>query len=256
MNTLLRTDRLTVAIGDVSVCRDLALSVERGQCWAVLGRNGVGKTTLLHTLSGLRKAQGGEVRYNDHPAAELSPRERARFLGVVLQHDENPFPVSVRDSVVQGRYPHRQGWYGYDADDYAAADNAIARLDLTPYRDRLLHELSGGERRRVALATVFAQDPRVFVLDEPGAHLDVSHQIQFLTTLKQHVDDTGTAAILVIHDLHLATRFCDQAALLLGNGRYVIGATQDLLDEETLQQAFGHPIRRVQTEQGTLFIPR
>lgn len=256
MNPLLRADQLNVRIGDVTVCQDLCLSVGRGQCWAVLGRNGVGKTTLLHTLSGLRQPQGGALQYGDHPADRLSPRDRARFVGVVLQHDENPFPITVRDSVVQGRYPHRQGWYGYDADDYRIADTAIARLDLSPLSARLLHELSGGERRRVALATVFAQDPQLFILDEPGAHLDISHQIHFLGTLKQHVEDTGAAAILVIHDLHLATRFCDHALLLLGDGRSAWGRTRDLLDEQTLNVAYGHPIVRMETEQGTLFIPR
>lgn len=256
LSALLRTQNLTVDIGPVQVCKDLSLSIQPGQCWGVIGRNGVGKTTLLHVLAGLRPGDHGTVFYAEKILTGYSARQRAQFSGVVLQHDETPFPITVRESVVQGRYPHRQGWHGYSVDDYGIADRALARFELRDLADRHLSRLSGGERRRVALATVFAQTPRLFILDEPGAHLDMSHHLQFLRALKEHIEQQHCAALLVIHDLHLAMRFCDHILLLMGDGKSLQGTSIEVLDESILEEAFGHPIARCDTAQGAVFVPR
>lgn len=255
MTAVVRLDDVSVAIGKTKVVNNLSFTIHPGQCWAILGRNGVGKTTLLHAMALLHPIERGSVYYAENPIKTLTNQIRARHVGVVLQSDETPFPVTVRESVIQGRFAHRRSWFGYDATDYAQADAAMNRFDLLSLADKLVNELSGGERRRVALATVFTQSPVVFLLDEPGAHLDVSHHVRFLEVLKQHTTETQSAAAIVLHDLHLAARFCDQALILLGDGNSVQGKTDDLLINDTLQSAYGYPINRIETQRGAVFVP-
>lgn len=255
MSALIHLNHVSVTIEKTNVVSSLSFTIYPGQCWAILGRNGVGKTTLLHSMAGLHPIESGSVLYAENDIRSLSSQMRARHVGVVLQSDETPFPVTVRETVIQGRFPHRRSWLGYDAADYAYADAAMKRFDLLSLADKLVNELSGGERRRVALATVFTQNPVVFLLDEPGAHLDVSHHVKFLEALKQHTTETQSGAAIVLHDLHLAARFCDHVLILLGDGESIQGNADDLLVNETLQSAYGYPIDRIDTPRGAVFVP-
>ena len=144
MKTLLKTHQLCVEIGQKSVCHNLNLIMQSEQVWGVLGANGVGKTTLLHTLAGLRVPISGDVFINEHNIANMPRKKVAQQLGVLLQHIEDPFPSTVLETVIAGRHPHIPEWQWENQQDYEIADKALVQVDMLDMSDRLVSHLSGG----------------------------------------------------------------------------------------------------------------
>ncbi len=241
---MLSLSRLRVDVAGITVCRDLSLVLEPGQCWAMLGRNGVGKTTLLHTLAGLRRPQAGEIHLDGRPLAGLPPRQRARRLGVLLQDSEPAFPASVLEWALTGRHPFIGRWGVATAQDEALARQALAHMALDGQTAQPVTTLSGGERRRLDVATLLTQDPAVMLLDEPVNHLDLAHQVRLLRLLRQQTSRRGKAVVMVLHDINLARRFCDRVLLLFGDGEVAHGSATELLEPQTLSRLYHTPIRR------------
>jgi iron complex transport system ATP-binding protein len=163
---MLAASGLAVTIAGIRICHGLDLNVAPGQCWAILGRNGAGKTTLLNTLAGLRAPSAGTIEVDGRPLSNFDPRELARFRGLLPQDDSDPFPATALETVLIGRHPHLSRWRWEGAEDLRIARDALAAADLAGAEARDVRTLSGGERRRVALATLLAQQPRIFLLDE------------------------------------------------------------------------------------------
>ncbi len=247
---------LSVTVGAVNVCHGLDLTLAPGSCWALLGRNGAGKTTLLHTLAGLRPAQGGEVRLDGEPLHLLPRRTVAQRLGVLLQEEADPFPATVLETALIGRHPHLGRWAWESADDVQRAQHALRQMGIGELETRLVSTLSGGERRRLALATLLTQDPAVLLLDEPTNHLDLHHQIQVLAHLRQLATESGKALLVILHDINLATRYCDHLLLLLGHGETVAGPSVEVIDAATLEALYQHPIERIRHHDRDLWLPR
>lgn len=252
---LLATKGLSVAIGDKLLCRDLDLNVHTGQRWAILGPNGSGKTTLLHTLGGLRPAQGGEVLLCERTQRAWTARERARILGVLLQHYDDPFPSTVLETALIGRHPHLGQWQWEGRHDHEQARAALQMMGLAGFETRAQNTLSGGERRRLAIATLLTQDPRLFLLDEPTNHLDLHHQIQVMHVFSELVLQKSRVMIAVLHDINSAARFCSHALLMFGDGRTMNGTIDNMLTEENLTRLYGHALRCITTPEGTLWTP-
>jgi iron complex transport system ATP-binding protein len=225
-----------------------------GQCWAILGRNGAGKTTLLHTLAGLRSPAAGTIELHGKPLAATARRDVARLRGLLLQDDSDAFPATVLESVLVGRHPHLSRWQWESAKDVRIARDALAAADMAGTEARDVRTLSGGERRRVALAALLAQQPRLFLLDEPSSHLDLSHQLALLDRLTTAVHRDDKALIMVVHDVNLAARYCDHA-LLLADGEAVAGPAQELLTAERLSAVYRVSLRQVAGPRGNLFAP-
>ena len=236
---------LTVTIGPHRVCDGLNLALAPGARLAILGRNGAGKSTLLATLAGLRAPDAGEIRLDKLTYAELGLRAAARLRGWLGQDHSDPFASTVLQTVLAGRHPHLSRWSWESAGDATIARVALAAMDLDGMADREVQTLSGGERQRVAIATLLAQQPRLYLLDEPLAHLDLNHQIATLELLSRRSRDDGIAVAMVLHDPNFALRFCDYALLLFGDGTHVIGPVAGVLDESSLSRLYGHPLRRV-----------
>lgn len=238
----LRARQLTIAAGARVLCRELDLELSPGELWGVLGCNGSGKTSLLHALGGLSSAAGGTVAMDDRPLPEFSRRELGRALGILLQREDQEFWGSVREYVMLGRYPHAHSLLGWRADDEAAAVRALAVFDLHAQAEQAYGTLSGGERQRARLAQLWAQQPRIMLLDEPLQHLDLRHQLQTLELLRAATRDCGTAAMMVLHDLAFAGR-CDRILMLYGDGRHEQGAAAELLGPERLTALYGCNVR-------------
>ncbi len=253
---LLKCSNLDVDVGGLVVTRGLEITVQGGQCWCILGRNGVGKTTLLHTLAGLRPATSGSIRLSGTPLPGLSRRLVAQRLGVVFQNYEDNFPASVFESVLQGRHPHLRSWQWESAEDHRIAERAMAQLGLEGYETRNIQTLSGGERQRVSIATLLAQEPDLLLLDEPLNHLDLHHRLQVLETLVSHCRETHRALLMVLHDINLAARFADHALLLLGNGESRRGNKEQILRTVVLERLYGHPLIRIDTPRGPAWLPQ
>lgn len=219
----------------------VTVEVEAGQVWAILGANGAGKSTLLRLMAGLLPARSGEIELLGRPLETWSPRERARCVAYLPQHAPSDMPMSALDVVLLGRHPFRALNFFESAEDHRIAEASLISAGLPGFSTRALATLSGGEARRVHLAACLAQQPRLMLLDEPTASLDVKHQIEILGVVQHRVRDGGGAAVIVLHDVNLALRFCTQA-LVLTEGRVAgIGEASDVVQPEVLQAAFDMP---------------
>ncbi|MDT8383882.1 MAG: ABC transporter ATP-binding protein [Gammaproteobacteria bacterium] len=252
---LLQARALDVEIGGKSVCQGLDMDIQAGQHWGLLGVNGVGKTTLLHTLAGLRAPREGSLWLGGEALAALPRRRIAQQIGVLLQDDVDAFPGTVLETVLSGRHPWLGQWQWESEADRALALTALGDVGLAGLGTRQVNTLSGGERRRLALATLLVQDPQLFLLDEPTNHLDPHHQIGLLSLLAQRVSQQGRASLMILHDINLATRFCDHLLLLFGDGEHLSGPTREVLNTDTLSRLYGHPVISVQGPKGTIYLP-
>ena len=254
MKRLLETKGLSVDIAGQRVCTRLDLGIDAGECWALLGRNGTGKTTLLHHLAGLRQDHSGAILLGGTELSTLTPRRRAQHTAILLQHSSRGFGPSVLDTVITGRHPHLATLAWENASDLAIARQCIAVLGLEGLAERSLETLSGGELRRVEIARLLAQQSPLSLLDEPMNHLDLAHQAACLRTLHKQCVTEQNAMLLVVHDLNLAFRACDHWLILNGDGSCQAGPREALCDPELLSLAYGHPISRIESDSGPLFL--
>jgi iron complex transport system ATP-binding protein len=254
---ILQARNLSVSIGLHKVCLGLDLDLAPGARLAILGRNGAGKSTLLSTLAGLRAADAGSLLLEGRSYAQRGLRDAARLRGWLGQERSDPFASTVLEVVLAGRHPHVGRWAWESGADAGIAREALATMGLAGMEEREVHTLSGGERQRVALAALLAQAPRLYLLDEPLAHLDLNHQIATLELLARRARDQGVAIVMVLHDPNFALRYCDQALLLFGDSRHIAGPVAEVIDAPTLTSLYGHPMRRVVMPDfaQTVFVP-
>jgi len=216
----------------------LELAVREGSLLGILGRNGSGKTTTLHTLAGLRQDAVDGVVLDGRPISDWPRREVARRLGLVTQHLDNPFPTSVLEAVLAGRHPHLDFWRWEGEEDRKMARDALATVGLGDLEDRAVETLSGGERRRVAIATLLCQSPGTCLLDEPTNHLDPAHEQSVMGLLK-NLAVAGHGVAVSLHDVNAASRYCDRCLLLFGDGTWSAGPTEQVLTEDALARLYG-----------------
>ena len=243
--SLLSAQNLAVAIAGRTLVRGLDLALRGGETLAILGRNGSGKTTLLHTLAGLRPPSAGTVEWCGRPYAEHGARAAAGLRGLLAQTQSDAFPASVLETALIGRHPHLGRWAWEGATDERIAGEALAAVGLAGLEQREVHTLSGGERQRLAIATLLTQQPRLYLLDEPLAHLDLSHQIAMLELVQRHAADGRAGFVIVLHDMNLALRYCRRALLLFGYGRWQEGPSEQVLTAENLGELYGHSLREL-----------
>ena len=251
----LRAEQLGVGIGERWFCRGLEQTFEAGQIWGVLGANGTGKTTLLHTLAGLRQPQQGQLWIDGQPLTQLDSKNRARQIGVLLQEATPAFPASVREVALQGRYPHLSPWQWETPADIEHVEKALLQVGLAELGDRDQQLLSGGERQRLKIASLLVQQPQLWLLDEPTNHLDLHHQVGLLHQLCAQVREQQQLLIMSLHDLNLAARFCDYLIRMHLDGTIQAGPAVQLLTEAVLSRLYGHPIRQVIDRGQSIFIP-
>jgi iron complex transport system ATP-binding protein len=234
---LLECREVDICIGTRTLVRRLNLQVRAGSLLAVLGPNGAGKSLSLHTFAGLRAPASGALLVGGRPIAEWTRRALACELALMPQNVEDPFPANVLETVLLGRHPHIARWQWESAQDLAIATNALAAVGLAGYEEREIYTLSGGERRRAALAAVLAQTPRLFLLDEPTNQLDPNHQLEALSLLRERAD-AGAAVVVTLHDPSLAARFADHALLIGKSGDWRCGAAAETLSAPHLSRLY------------------
>jgi iron complex transport system ATP-binding protein len=253
---LLETGKLCVTIGNTRVCDALDVSIDAGDRWCVLGRNGTGKTTLLHTLAGLRSALSGAITLQGQSLQQLPRKSIARRIGLLFQDHNDAFPASVMETVLSGRHPWMGPLQWEGEQDFAIAQAALRAVELDGMEQRIVTTLSGGERRRLGIACLLTQNPQLQLLDEPTNHLDLHHQISMLELLQRQTQRDNKALVFVMHDINLATRYCNRFLLLFGDGETAQGAASEVLTHTHLERLYRHPLQAVQGPQGTLWLPR
>ena len=237
--TIIKADRVRLGYNGRSVVNDLSLSVHPGELLGLIGPNGVGKTTILRALAGLLQPKSGVVLLNDQDLRKLNVSTRAKSIGLVPQGETDIWPLQVKEVVKLGRAPHR-GWLKpFSRADHEAIDRALQITGLSELSDRPINKLSGGERQRVIVARALAQEPNILLLDEPTANLDVRHQNQLLDLVRELVSGKGLSAILAIHDLTLAARYCDRLVLMNEGREYATGSPEEVLTADNLRAVYG-----------------
>jgi iron complex transport system ATP-binding protein len=251
---VLECRHVDVAVPGRMLVRGLDAAFAPARVVAVLGRNGTGKSSLLHVLAGLRPPAAGTVWLDGRDAAAWPRREFARRVALLPQASEDPFPGTVLETALVGRHPHIDFWQWESDADRTIARDCIAEMDLAGLDARDVASLSGGERRRLAIATVLAQSPGVFLLDEPIQQLDPQHQLGVLDLFRARAD-AGACVVMSLHDPGLAARFADDALLLHGDGRWQFGPSRDVLDAGSIGSLYGVAVRELRWDGGRTFVP-
>ncbi|TDX99371.1 ABC transporter ATP-binding protein [Thiohalophilus thiocyanatoxydans] len=250
----LQLEQLQLQRGQRTLCKPFDLSLEDGQCWGILGSNGSGKTTLLHTVAGLHHDYRGRIVLDDTAIEQIPRKQFARQAGLLLQTNEEAFPGTALETVLTGRHPHLKAWQWESEEDLALARETLQQVDLAGFEQRNLLTLSGGERRRLYIATLLAQQPQLYLLDEPANHLDLRHQHQILGLLQQLCTTRNKSVVMVLHDPNLAARYCDHVLLLHEDGNVESGPSEALMTPEKLSVLYGYPILHVASDAQPLFI--
>ncbi len=221
--------------GGPKVLKKINFSLGDGEFLAILGNNGAGKSTMLKCFNHIITPDAGEVLLNGENLLKMSAKEVARRSAFVAQNVPDT-QMTVHDMVMLGRRPYMS--WAFTERDHEIVHEAMDRLKVSEFRGRFLNRLSGGERQKVMLARALAQEPKLLLLDEPTSSLDLKNQYQVLQIVKDICHETGISAIVVIHDLNLALRFCDRF-LLMQQGEVFRYGDAGILDREAIWKVYG-----------------
>jgi iron complex transport system ATP-binding protein len=269
----LKINNLNLSIAGKSICQQLNINFQTGEFWGIMGVNGAGKTTLLQALIGLAnssteietanetdsktdsKTKSDAITLNNKDINNYKRIKLAQNIGLMLQDYEYNFPSTVLEATLIGRHPFINHWQWENNDDKTLAMQALKEVGMEHFCDRSVNTLSGGEKRRLNLATLLTQNPNYYLLDEPVNHLDIKAQLEILSLLKSKFEQQKQCGIMVIHDPNLAYRYCDHMLLLFDNGQWISGKTKDILTKDNLSRLYNCSIHQLNDEQHTLFIP-
>jgi iron complex transport system ATP-binding protein len=249
---MLNVAGLTFAYNSHPVLREIEFSLLPGELLAVLGPNGVGKTTLLKCINGIHQPKRGTVIVDGQDVRVLSSMEVARRVGYVAQRSE-PSRMTAFDAVLMGRRPHVR--WGVARNDLEIVDAALRRLGLEGLSMRYIDELSGGELQKVAIARALVQEPKLILLDEPTSSLDLKNQVDILGLLRRVVSEHAMAAVMTMHDINAALRYADKCIFLKRGEIFYAGSARGL-DAGIIEAVYGLPVEVFRQNGYLLVIPK
>jgi iron complex transport system ATP-binding protein len=241
--------------GTQSVLSDLNLAIEEKTFWAIIGPNGAGKTTLMHLLSGFLKPRSGEILFQNRNLSTFETVELGRQIAVVPQEVTIRFPFTCLEVVMMGRTPFKNRMERPTPEDLDIVHHYMESTETLDFADKLITELSGGEKQRVILAKALAQTPSVLLLDEAFSSMDIHYMIKFLSMTKGLVDARGLTVVAIMHDLHMASIFSDQVIALEGGRIARYGKTERIMAPDFINALFRIHVEQV-GERGLVVLPK
>lgn len=239
VNHSLSAEGLSLGYGDHAVIHGIDLSVLPGRITGILGANACGKSTLLKSMSRLLRPTGGVVLLDGKDVHATPAKELARTLGLLPQTPIAPEGITVADLVGRGRHPHQGIMSRWSRADDEAVAFALDTTGTAELADRAVDELSGGQRQRVWIAMALAQQTDLLLLDEPTTYLDVAHQVEVLDLLTDLNENSGITIVMVLHDLNLAARYCDEIVMIADGQVEAVGEPGEVFTEERVERVFG-----------------
>ncbi|MEW6341982.1 MAG: ATP-binding cassette domain-containing protein [Paraburkholderia sp.] len=241
-SSLYQLSGVDFSIGDRLLLQSISLDIAPGQVVGLIGHNGSGKTSLMRLLARLHQPTRGSIHFDGMPLASWPHRRFAQQVAHLPQYTPSTDGLLVHELVALGRYP----WHGalgrVTADDRERVEEAMAWTDVAHYAQRAVDSLSGGERQRVWLAMLIAQNSRCVLLDEPTSALDISHQIEVLGLIRSLCEKRGMTAIVVLHDVNMATRFCNELISLRGGKVLMQASPTEIMRPDSLEAIYGVPM--------------
>ncbi|MCW8870489.1 MAG: ABC transporter ATP-binding protein [Proteobacteria bacterium] len=229
---MLSADHISVVLADRPVLNDLSCHFQAGEFWGIIGQNGAGKSTLLQCLAGLLDPTSGQVVVDDENMHQLDPLSRAQKVAYLMQEQEPSLAFNVYQAVEMGRYP----WHDNPENRHHITQQTLQDCRIETLQDRSILQLSGGERRKVEIATCLAQNSDYLLLDEPFNHLDVVYQ-RFLVKKLQALSQ-NKAVVMVCHDIDVVAKYCSHVLMLLGDDCYLSGDSATMLSKANLEELF------------------
>jgi len=261
MNSFIHMRGVSVDLRNVTILRDVNLTIESGEFWGIAGPNGSGKTTMIRILAGFVLPSQGEVCVLGKPLEDwklTALRKRVGYLPQRLSFDEG-IPISAMEVILMGRTGKRGMLRRLSGKDYEMARSCAAELGIAALLDRPVGSLSGGEHQLVQLARALAQEPKLILLDEPTANLDINHQMETLDLIKELCSQQGLVAVAALHDLNLAAQYCNRLVILSEGRIYAEGSPREVITTENIREVYGaevcvypHPLNDLPT---TLLMP-
>ncbi|MFN3766018.1 MAG: ABC transporter ATP-binding protein [Aliihoeflea sp.] len=236
---LLALEEVTFSAGSVSILQPVSLDLHRGRMTGVIGPNGSGKSSMVRLVARQQQPTSGTIRLDGRPLDGFGDRELARRIAYMPQFTPPAEGMTVRELVALGRFP----WHGalgrFSLEDREKVDIALERTELTRFGDRLVDSLSGGERQRAWLAMMLAQDTACLILDEPTSALDIAHQADMLALVRDLTRERDLAALIILHDVNMAARYCDELVALKGGRIVARGTPESIVEPGTLEALYG-----------------
>ncbi len=228
--------------GNGFALKNVDLKIEKGEMVGLLGPNGSGKTTLLKLAGGALKPSGGEIQLDRTNLNHLSKNQIARKVAMVPQYFYMPFSFTVDEVVGLGRTPFIKMLAGEKESDRNAVQHSIEIAGISDFEKRIFNELSGGERQRAILALAMAQEPKLLLLDEPTAHLDINHQVELLELVSKLNSESSVTIVAVMHDLNLASLYFKRLVILKDSSVFADGSPKQVLTESIIQEVYSTPV--------------
>lgn len=236
---------------DRRILDDISIKIEQGEILGILGPNGTGKTTFIKCINRILKPVTGKVTYEGENLLALKQEQIAKIIAYVPQYIGGFFDMTVIDAVMMGRLPYAK--HSYSKEDERIVFDILKKMELEQFAFRNIREMSGGERQRVFIARALAQQPKIIILDEPTSALDLHNQLFILHIIAEVAKNSNISIIMTIHDLNLASMFCDKILMLNNKKVFAYGDTQEVLTEENIDSMY-RVNTKVSLEDGTKHI--